>query len=237
MSLVKSNGNMYDWVTHMHTHLAGECPHRCSYCYVQAGMARLSGKYKGAGRLVEKELAVNYGSGRTIFIEHMNDLFADGVDGRAISSILEHTRAYPSNTYVFQSKNPGRAFYSFFGEFPPTYLMGATVETNRPTDAFSRAPDPEDRVLDLMEFSAQGIETFITIEPILDFDLGHPWDLDGLIIKARPSFVNVGADSKGCGLPEPSAEKIHALVKSLMAAGIRIKKKHNLGRLLAEARP
>ena len=31
-------------------------------------------KYKGPLRLIEKELAVNYGTGKTIFIEHCNDL-------------------------------------------------------------------------------------------------------------------------------------------------------------------
>ena len=33
MPLVKSTGNMYSWVDCMHTHLGGECPHKCSYCY------------------------------------------------------------------------------------------------------------------------------------------------------------------------------------------------------------
>jgi len=32
MPLVKSKGNMYSWTTHMHTHLGGQCPHKCSYC-------------------------------------------------------------------------------------------------------------------------------------------------------------------------------------------------------------
>ena len=43
MGMVKSKGNMYDWVTHMHTHLGGECGHECSYCY-------LNGKGFGKGR-------------------------------------------------------------------------------------------------------------------------------------------------------------------------------------------
>jgi DNA repair photolyase len=231
MSLSKSKGNMYPWVTHMHTHLAGECPHRCSYCYVQTGPARLSGKYKGPIRLVESELSVNYGSGKTIFMEHMNDLFAEGVDGRTIAAILEHARTYPSNTYVFQTKNPGRAFYEFSGQFPPSFMMGTTAETNRPIRNISRAEDPEDRLLNIGEFSRSGIKTFVTIEPIMDFDMGHPWEFDGLLIKAGPSFVNIGADSKGCGLAEPSWNKIVELTKRLSGAGIEIREKHNLERL------
>jgi hypothetical protein len=34
MPLKKSEGNMYPWVTHTHSHLAGACPHECK-CYVQ----------------------------------------------------------------------------------------------------------------------------------------------------------------------------------------------------------
>lgn len=73
---------MYPWVTHTHSHLAGECPHRCSYCYVQAMAKRspaLKERFSGPLRLIEKELDVNYGTGKTIFVEHMNDLFAEKV--------------------------------------------------------------------------------------------------------------------------------------------------------------
>lgn len=31
MSLKKSTGNMYPWVTHTHTHLGGECSHKCVF--------------------------------------------------------------------------------------------------------------------------------------------------------------------------------------------------------------
>jgi DNA repair photolyase len=228
MSLVKSNGNMYDWVTHMHTHLAGACSHRCSYCYVQTGLAQMSGKYVGPTRLVEKELSVNYGAGKTIFIEHMNDLFAQGVSDVLIANILQHTWRYPENTYVFQTKNTKRA-ESFLGEFPFNRLIGTTIETNRDLSAISNAPDPRSRARGISNFSERGIPTFITIEPIMDFDIGVMADW---IITAKPSFVNIGADSKGCHLPEPSPEKVRDLISAISRAGVEIKKKHNLGRLL-----
>jgi DNA repair photolyase len=229
MSIVKSKGNMYDWVTHMHTHLAGECSHKCSYCYVQTGPAQMSGKYKGPFRLVEKELEVNYGAGKIIFIEHMNDLFAWAVPKDVVSKILAHACQYPDNDYVFQTKNPIRA-HGFTG-FPPKMMMGTTIETNRSDSlrAISGAPHPWDRACGITWFSGERRETFITIEPIMDFDLGVMADW---IIRARPSFVNIGADSKRCNLPEPSAEKVRGLIAAIAEAGIEIKKKHNLGRLL-----
>jgi len=70
---------------------------------------------------------------------------------------------------------------------------------------------------------------FVTIEPIMDFDLA---DLVTWIILIRPEFVNIGADSKGHKLPEPSSDKVRQLIRMITAAGIEIREKHNLGRLL-----
>ncbi len=231
MSLTKAKGNMYDWVTHMHTHLGGECPHKCSYCYVQRNRFGVSPKYKGQVRLLTPELDVNYGKGKIIFIEHMNDLFADGVDADWIRPILEHCNKYPDNKYVFQTKNPHRAT-AFTYQFPPNIMIGTTIETNRfaLTESNSKAPDPSDRVEYIKMLRVHdGYKTFITLEPIMDFDVNIMTDW---IISAAPSFVNIGADSKGTGLIEPSADKILALVENLRVANITIKKKVNLGRIL-----
>jgi hypothetical protein len=65
----------------------------------------------------------------------------------------------------------------------------------------------------------------------MEFDLDI---LMGWIEEIQPEFVNIGADSKGCRLPEPSGQKIWMFIKELMKAGIQIKKKNNLGRLLEE---
>ena len=73
------------------------------------------------------------------------------------------------------------------------------------------------------------IKRFVTIEPILDFD---PDELVFCISEIKPDFVNIGADSKGHGLPEPSKEKILKLIGMLAAKGIEIREKHNMERLL-----
>jgi DNA repair photolyase len=227
MPLVKSKGNMYDWVTHMHTHLGGECSHKCSYCYVGKVPFGRPAKYTGPTRLIELELAVNYGVGKTIFIEHMNDLFAQGVRDEWIGKILTHCRIWPGNEYVFQTKNSERAA-EFLFQFPKPYLMGTTLETNRET-SISMAPPPKSRIRGLGGFAHVGIRTFVTIEPILDFDVP---ELLGLIQQVNPEFVNIGADSKGSGLVEPSREKIFELIELFGKYGIPIKKKVNLGRIL-----
>jgi hypothetical protein len=69
---------------------------------------------------------------------------------------------------------------------------------------------------------------FVTIEPVLDFDVDV---LAGWIAEIRPEFLNLGADSKNNNLPEPTVEKIMALVNKLRGCGIELREKHNLKRL------
>ena len=109
---------MYPWISHMISHLGGKCNHSCSYCYVQAMESKTkSGKYVGSITLIEKEFEVDYGSGKTIFIEYMNDLFAKDVPDEWIKRIIDHSLDYPKNTYVFQTKNPAR-FFDFLNRIP-----------------------------------------------------------------------------------------------------------------------
>lgn len=72
------------------------------------------------------------------------------------------------------------------------------------------------------------LNLLVTIEPLCDFDLN---EFVEIIKKAQPVQVNIGADSKGCNLPEPSKEKILALIAELNKFTI-IHKKSNLERLL-----
>ena len=231
MPLTKTKGNMYTWCDFTHSHLRGRCPHSCIYCYVQAMERRFGGgHYSGKLRLALNEFDVKYGDGRTIFIEHCNDLFADAVPSGWISLILSHCNEYPGNTYVFQTKNPAK-YENFICQMPPKRILGCTIET---TDAWlikeiSTAPPPGDRVVVMRKLSKEGERTFITIEPILK---GNPRMLARWIYDACPDFVNIGADSKGTGLKEPSANDVRLLIDDLQTYGIEIRAKHNLERLM-----
>jgi DNA repair photolyase len=222
---------MYDWTTHVHNHLEGRCGHCCNYCYVQQNPHGVSPKYEGPARLNERELEIAYGEKKTIFIEHMNDIFGPGILTPWIKRILDHCRDWPNNRYVFQSKNPA-GYFSVAADFPISTLFGTTIETNWPMDRYSKAPAPRERAEALLKIKLHRRDkVFITIEPIMEFDLDI---LMGWIEEIQPEFVNIGADSKGCRLPEPSGQKIWMFIKELMKAGIQIKKKNNLGRLLEE---
>ena len=75
----------------------------------------------------------------------------------------------------------------------------------------------------------KNIRRFVTIEPILDFDVDI---LAKWISDIKPDFFNLGADSKGNDLPEPTAEKIHQFISKLKTYGSELREKPNLKRLL-----
>jgi len=236
MPLTKSRGNMYDWVTHTHSHLGGQCTNQCDYCYVQAMERRFnSGKYAGKLRLLDNELNVAYNQRgglfskpRTIFVEHCNDLCCDGVADKWIYEILQHCIQYPIHHYVFQTRNPERLL-GF--ELPQRCTVGTTIETD---DAdlllkHSKAPPPKYRASGLRELGKNGIRTFLTIEPIVQFDLDA---FVNLVKQAKPLFVNIGADSKNSGLPEPTQSDVLALATRIQALLIEVHTKSNLKRIV-----
>lgn len=234
MALKKSSGNMYPWVTHTHAHLGGKCPHECSYCYVESPRFGRPVKYQGEPRLIEQEFKVKYGNGKVIFVENCNDLFAESIPEEFIIRVVRHCLEWPENTYVFQTKNPARLYRLLQSViFPDLCMVGSTIETNRAEvlARVSAAPPPIERFEAMCKIPKP---KFITVEPILDFDVDvlAEW-LISIRTEEHEYFVNIGADSKGRGLDEPSADKVLALVARLQNAGIEIRKKHNLDRLLA----
>ena len=155
-------------------------------------------------------------------------MFADGIPDSWIYKILAHCEKYHHNMFIFQTKNPKRA-YQFKNSFPMFFKMGTTIETNKPYPSISKAPPPLDRYIGIHQFAKDGIDTFVTIEPILDFDVDILVDW---LKDIKPDFINIGADSKRCSLLEPSPDKVKRFIALLQKNNINIKKKINLGRLL-----
>jgi len=227
--LTKAKGNMYDWVTHTHSHLRGKCSHGCTYCYVQSIADRsleLKERYSGPVLMIPEALDTDYGTGKVIFIDHMNDLFADRVPDDWIDKVISQCLKFPGNQYVFQTKNPMR-YGCFLDLIPSNSILGTTIESNRRYDCMGEAPPLFRRAVG-MEQVKDKFQTFITIEPILDFDICELFDM---MLYAEPSFINIGADSKDYGLEEPTFEKIMDFYDLLCHAEIEVRKKINLDRL------
>jgi len=68
----------------------------------------------------------------------------------------------------------------------------------------------------------------VSIEPIMDFDLDVMVDW---MRQIKPEFISIGADSKGHKLPEPSTDKVQALIEALKEF-TSVRCKPNLKRLL-----
>ena len=219
MMLKKQKGNMYGFMTHMWSPVKGKCGHDCSYCYMKrwGEQPPLHIDYK--------DLKTNLGTGNFIFVGHTTDLFADNVPAEWVKQVLERLCAFPNNKYLLQSKNPKR-FLDFLGKYPSDVLFGTTIETNKDI-VESNAPPVSQRAMALAELSCKGFKTMVTIEPIFDFDLDA---LVELIVLANPEWVNIGADSKGHELPEPSPERIRGLIRAL-GKNTAVKLKGNLNRL------
>jgi len=226
-SVVKAKGNMYSWVTHIWSPGKG-CSHQCTYCYARQSAQRFGRDFPD--KFILDPCFPNLGQDKAIFVGHMCDMWAKDVADEDIYKVLEHCGRHRLNEYIFQSKNPASFLnYSELGHLQTT--LGTTIETNRQTilDEVSKAPPVSERATALKELRGCVWKRFVTIEPIMDFDVTELWEL---IVFASPDFVNIGADSKKQRLPEPSAEKITALLECLRESKIEVREKHNLERLM-----
>jgi hypothetical protein len=170
------------------------------------------------------ELNTNLGQGNFIFVGSSCDLFADEISLEWISKTLKHCSKF-DNKYLFQSKNP-YGIWLQKDELPKSSVICTTIETNRLyIDFMKDSPSPKDRG-EHMELT--NLPKYVTIEPIMDFDL---YEMVALIKMCNPIQVNIGADSGNNHLPEPSKEKLLALIEELQKF-TTIARKTNLARLL-----
>lgn len=220
MGLNKQKGNMYDWLTHTWNTVKGKCLHHCAYCY-----CKKYGNQKPI-RFDEKELKTDLGENNFIFVGSSCDMWATSIPFEWIYKTLAHC-SYYNNQYLFQSKNPAR-IYSLFDYLPPNAIIGTTIETNRMYPEMGYAPNPKTRASYMKDIKSLCIDTMITIEPIMDFDLEEMVDMIG---RCQPKWVNIGANSwHKVNLPEPSLTKIDLLIESLRMI-TEVKIKSNLKRL------
>jgi len=171
----------------------------------------------------EKELKTDLGHGNFIFVGSSCDMWAKGIPRESISRILDHCN--PGNQYLFQSKNPAR-----FNDFviPKYAILGTTIESNRCCCDFQPgAPCTSERYLAMRDIVIR--PKMVSIEPIMDFDLDV---MVRWMQEIKPQFISIGANTNWkVKLPEPSSDKVKALIEALKDI-TEIKCKSNLNRLL-----
>jgi DNA repair photolyase len=221
--LNKAKGGMYDFVDFTWNTVKGACPHGCTYCYM-----RRFGEQKPV-HFDEREMKTDLGKGNFIFVGSSCDMFAEAIPGDWIVNTLTKCQGY-GNRYLFQSKNPERMrryLSEGCGWLTREAVACTTLETNRwYPEIMHNSPNVAWRVDGMSRLV--GIPHYITIEPILDFDLEIFVDW---IKRCEPVQVNIGADSGNNHLPEPPREKVLALIEELWKFTTLVGKT-NLRRLL-----
>lgn len=233
------SGNMYAGVEPINE-LGGHCKHNCLYCstiFISHIFPATKMKYSGEYRLYQSVLKRNLKGNQVIFVCGQNDLFEESVPEEMIDRILERAcNRDQSNLYMFQTKNPAR-FKDYLDQLPEMYMLGTTIETNREEyiEKYSDAPSIKSRVDAMVLLSDH--PTYVTIEPILDFD--HD-EFVALLKLIHPNKIFIGSDSKvhkypriyhNLKLPEPDGEKVLKLIKALEEF-TEVEQKENLKRLI-----
>ena len=231
--LKKSTGNMYEFITHTWNPIVGRCPHDCKYCYVH----KYSNEVADGIRLNEESFKDDFGSNKFIFVGSGIDLFANDIPDRWIKRVLDY--CYRDNTdlfgtrnrFLFQSKNPSRMLDYITHPIFQDSVACTTIETNRYYPSImNNAPHVEERAIAMNKVANCGIETYLTIEPIMDFDKE---ELVRLIRMCRPTQVNIGANTYNkIRIPEPTREEIFDLVNEIKDE-CKVELKSNLDRLLS----
>lgn len=233
MTIGKPDGYMYKFVTGQWNPISGKCPHRCAYCYML--------KYHNEQpplHLREKELNGEFHEDDFIFIGSGTDMFADIAPSQWIIKVLDFCVSASSTLFnanqtkfLLQSKNPARILeFTDHSLFKNGQVVACTtIETNRHYSEFmGKAPLTQKRAEAMALLSKQGIRTFVTVEPIMDFDLE---EMVALIKECNPEQVNIGKNSKDfIKLPNPTLGKTVELVKELLKF-TKVEIKENSGQL------
>jgi len=207
------------------------CHFNCDYCWArdlaEGKLSRLD-KYRRngfapafhEGEFSRRVLRQKLRPGGLVFVSDMGDLAWAKPGWR--QRIAEVIAGHPETNFLLQSKDP-----STFRAWPDlqNVYWGTTIESNRPY-AVTKAPFPATRYLELWSLTRQ--HKFVSIEPIMDFDLKVLLRWIGDI---KPEIVEIGADNHGHNLPEPPWEKVERLLHCLRQICPTVVEKEGLDRL------
>ena len=201
---------MYEFVTHTWNPIKGRCYHDCAYCYMKTIVPNPQPIH-----LDESELNGIFSENQFIFIGSSTDVFASDVPSEWITAILDFCVEATSHQngiktrFLLQTKNPARIL-GFTDH--PLFKSGqavacTTIETNRHySETMNNAPTPKERAEAMSMIAERGIKTYVTIEPIMDFDLD---ELVSLVKMCTPEQVNIGANSvRSIKIPAPTKGNI-----------------------------
>jgi len=202
------------------------CRHLCKYCYARKyARTRLRNhplyrNFTTGAKFNKREFERVFKPAEFVFVCDMGDLFGNWVPSSWIRAVIYRTKKFPQTHFLFLTKNPSR-YFEFLDDFGQNAYLGATIETNRDEVAklYSRAPPPSLRFHVMRDLNWE--KKFLSIEPILDFDLSifAHW-----IEEIDPLIVYIGYDNHRNYLMEPKQSKTEALISKINNSRLVIRK-------------
>ena len=203
------------------------CDFNCTFCNARkAALNRLkhAQRYQDGfhPKIVPEEMTKTFKPDDFVFVGYMGDIsFAPRP---WVALILSKVRQYPQTWFLFCSRNPA-CFSRWNFDYPDNLHLGTTIETDIDY-GLSKAPTPERRFIAMATLSHP--RKFISIEPIMDFNLAH---LIAWLKLIKPEIIEVGADNYHNHLPEPPEWKIRCLLECLKEICPTVVEKPGLDRL------
>jgi DNA repair photolyase len=223
---------MFPFITCTWNPLGGACQHNCVYCWARKLAAeRKMAKYQGEPRLIES-ICKRFKAEDFVFVCDMLDLLGEWVPSDDIKIVLGRIAGSPAQ-FLLLTKNPKR--YLLMLDFlPKNAVLGCTIESDRNHLGLSKAPSQFCRLYWMTKLAEvertrstdnvkDGNKLFVSVEPILDFNLESFSNI--LCNWIKPWAVAIGYDNYANHLPEPPLEKTMQLIDRLEKAGVTVYRK------------
>jgi len=225
MTLNRAKGRMFKSVGWTWNPITG-CTHGCKFCWAK----RLADRW---GKSFTPQLKEHFfkdqmpEDGSWIFVGSTGDTFCPGVPDEWIYRLLHFIRDYQGNNkFLLMTKNPQRlmGWRPLLEEIKNKVIIGTTIETDGFTP-WSDAPPTDQRIDALNLAKILGFSTFISMEPLSDFNLGRivTW-----LLRVDPEAVELGLENYTHFTMPPPTEKILSLIEQLESLEIPYVLKDNL---------
>jgi DNA repair photolyase len=181
------------------------CSHGCPYCWAKS----LTDRW---GKSFEPQFRSHFlkdkmpDDGSWIFVGSMGDIFCPGMKDEWILSLLYFIKQCEAdNKFLLQTKNPFSflAFGLEIEDIKDKVILGTTIETNRRT--LGAAEPTYKRYKCLRTMRQEGFKTFLSMEPLADFDLET---IKEWVFQLQPEAIELGLENYTHYLTPPPEKKI-----------------------------
>ena len=228
MPLNKAKGRMFQSVGWTWNPITG-CTHGCPYCWAKSLADRWGKPFHPQFREhFLKDQMPN--DGTWIFVGSTGDIMCDGMKDEWVLKIIQFIYENKSDNKFLLITKDTIGFLAFgleLEKIKDKVILGTTIETNRET-GWSTAPLSTKRAEQLALMKDNGFTTFLSLEPLADFDVDK---LTYMIIAIDPEAIEIGLENYTEFLPKPPEDKILELLDNIEGMGIPYMLKENLRHL------